>query len=705
MDGQIIIGTGLDTKQLEKQLKDEEKQLQQFEKEAEKLTTTKAKLEMDIKPFEDAKKEAEKQMEELEGQFFRAKQNLKELQSQVGTPEFESMRFQDRQDVLSDIRGYKEQIEEIPKEIDRINASLNETPPKIQQQIDKLEQVNKELEQNATNQTIIRDRISQTNAELGKAKGFQSIKDALKNVGKETEKNVKKVGRWALAIFGIRSIYLGLRQAINTISAGDEQLASDIKYIKDALAYALEPIVRKIVEWAKQLMFYIGYIVKAWTGKNIFENANKGLKGANKEAKELKKQLAGIDEANVLSDSSSKKDSTTAPSFDLSKTLDDTQVPSWLDWIVKHKDEILAVLGGIGTALLLIKFGCSGIMATGIGLMVTGIILAVQNLLDYLKDPTWENFGGIVQGIGIFVIGLGVAFLGLPVIIAGVGVLILGTIMKYWDDIKKFLQSGIDWFRGIGDWLRQNVGENAGALWDIVCDQLQAVLDFFDNTFSAIRKIFDGVIDFVAGIFTGDWNRVWEGVKKIFGGIWDWMVGHVKLIFTTVSNLIQGAVRGILTIFEGLWTGVKFIFEKIGNLISKLPETLQNIFKGAVNIVIGILNFFVKAINKIGFDVPDWVPVIGGKRWGFNLPEIPKLAQGGIVDTPNRGVMMGNYVAGESGKEAVLPLTNPNTMAMLGQEIARYVNINNAVDVYMDSRRINRIMQQSQSASDFARNV
>ena len=441
MDGQIIIGTGLDTKQLEKQLKDEEKQLQQFEKEAEKLTTTKAKLEMDIKPFEDAKKEAEKQMEELEGQFFRAKQNLKELQSQVGTPEFESMRFQDRQDVLSDIRGYKEQIEEIPKEIDRINASLNETPPKIQQQIDKLEQVNKELEQNATNQTIIRDRISQTNAELGKAKGFQSIKDALKNVGKETEKNVKKVGRWALAIFGIRSIYLGLRQAINTISAGDEQLASDIKYIKDALAYALEPIVRKIVEWAKQLMFYIGYIVKAWTGKNIFENANKGLKGANKEAKELKKQLAGIDEANVLSDSSSKKDSTTAPSFDLSKTLDDTQVPSWLDWIVKHKDEILAVLGGIGTALLLIKFGCSGIMATGIGLMVTGIILAVQNLLDYLKDPTWENFGGIVQGIGIFVIGLGVAFLGLPVIIAGVGVLILGTIMKYWDDIKKF------WFR------------------------------------------------------------------------------------------------------------------------------------------------------------------------------------------------------------------------------------------------------------------
>ena len=94
----------------------------------------------------------------------------------------------------------------------------------------------------------------------------------------------------ALAVFGIRSAFMFVRNAINTIAADDEQLKVDIDYMKSAIAYTLEPVVRGIVDLAKQLMFYVGYIIKAWTGINIFENANKSLKGANQQAKALSKR-------------------------------------------------------------------------------------------------------------------------------------------------------------------------------------------------------------------------------------------------------------------------------------------------------------------------------------------------------------------------------------------------------------------------------
>lgn len=114
-------------------------------------------------------------------------------------------------------------------------------------------------------------------------------------------------------------------------------------------------------------------------------------------------------------------------------------------------------------------------------------------------------------------------------------------------------------------------------------------------------KVLTGIINFIVGVFTGNWSKAWDGIKSIFSGIWDALTGVVK---------------------------------------------------GVINIIIDVLNGFVSAINKISFDVPDWVPVIGGKKWGFNIPKIPKLARGGIVDKPTIAQI------GEAGKEAVIPLEN-----------------------------------------------
>lgn len=129
------------------------------------------------------------------------------------------------------------------------------------------------------------------------------------------------------------------------------------------------------------------------------------------------------------------------------------------------------------------------------------------------------------------------------------------------------------------------------------------------NVIDSVKRIFGGIIDFVAGIFTGDWGRAWEGVKNIFGGIMDGL----------------GAV-----------------------------------IKAPLNAVIGLINMAITQLNKISFTAPDWVPFVGGKHFGVNLPKINYLYNGGIVTKPtfiNSNTIAGDAFMGRGNQaEAVIPL-------------------------------------------------
>jgi hypothetical protein len=115
-------------------------------------------------------------------------------------------------------------------------------------------------------------------------------------------------------------------------------------------------------------------------------------------------------------------------------------------------------------------------------------------------------------------------------------------------------------------------------------------------------------------------------------------------------GLIITAVTALVAVFVTLWNKC---------------EGFRNFWKGFVNVLIGGVNALIKGLNKISIDVPDWVPVIGGGKFGFNIPTIPKLAKGGVVDKATLAMI------GESGKEAVLPLEqNTDWMKKLAKEIA-----------------------------------
>ena len=111
---------------------------------------------------------------------------------------------------------------------------------------------------------------------------------------------------------------------------------------------------------------------------------------------------------------------------------------------------------------------------------------------------------------------------------------------------------------------------------------------------SGIFNALGGVIDFITGIFTGNWKKAWNGVKDIFSGV-----------FKSLVSIVKAPLNGII---------------------------------GLLNAAISALNILIGGLNTISFDVPSWVPYIGGKKFGFNIPEIPKipyLAQGAVIP-PNQ---------------------------------------------------------------------
>ena len=118
------------------------------------------------------------------------------------------------------------------------------------------------------------------------------------------------------------------------------------------------------------------------------------------------------------------------------------------------------------------------------------------------------------------------------------------------------------------------------------------------------------------------------------------------------------------------------------------------------------MNTLIRGINKIKFDVPDWVPVIGGKQLGFSIPEIPRLAKGTILNAPGRGVPVagGTALAGEAGREAYLPLSDTQLLEELGSTIGKYINLNATIPIYVGNRQIAREIKRINAESDFAFN-
>ena len=542
MDGYVVIGTELDTKQLEQDLKNAKKELSQFQKEEERLLKEKGKVELQLSAYDEEKAKIKANTDEM----------MKKAQTE----------------------------EQVTNLLNMENLELNELTQKYSKQFTAIDGINDKLQDNQLQQGLINGKIDEANSKLMKAKGYENVKKQLDKINNKTSDVIKKVGKWALAIFGVRSAYMFLRQMSSTLAQYDEQYAVNLEYIRYVLAQAIAPVLQYLVSLAYKLLSYINAIAKAWFGINLFSNAN--VKNFNKmvgSAKSIEKSLqnAGFDEMNVLADTSNVGAGVGAKLPSLG--IEEMEEPKWID-------EVTAGLTGLLGIIVAIRLGLTGIKALGLGLMISGIVYGIAGLLQYLQDGSWKNFGKIIEGIGVAIIGLGLIIASLPATIAGIVVLIVGIVTKYWDKIKGFLQGGIDWLSSKVDWVREYFGVVGETIYTIIISLFQNVLNIFDSVFKALKGIFDGLIDFIVGVFTGDWSRAWEGIKKIFQSVWD----------------------GIKGIISSVWDFIKTIFTSLLNLVKSIISTIWNIVKGLINLITSGINFIIRGLNKINIKVPNWVP-------------------------------------------------------------------------------------------------
>ena len=641
-DGWITIGTKLATDKFDKQITDLEKKIKNEEEKTQLKLKAKLQAEDELKRHKQAIFEVEKEYERTSKQVEHLQDIMSKQASGVSlTPQ-----------EFTDLQGSKQII----AENDKIGSQLDKMYAKEVKLNNAVDSTSLAYSQIQSNVSEYKAKIESIKLQKQKSQ-VNEIKKGFDSVGNSVSSSIKHIGRLALGVLSVASAYRLMSSASSTLGQYDEQYATNLEYIRYLLAQVLAPALKYIVNLAGTLLSYLNYIAQAWFKVTLFsKNSSKNFMKARESTSKIKKDLqtTPFDEMNVLSDTSSSGTSgVVTPSIDPSMLQG--EIPDWLKWIADNKDLILSVISGVTAGLLAWKLGLDGIKALGIGLLITGIIYTIQSLLEYLNDPGWENFGKIIQGVGLAIIGLGALIGSVPLVVAGVIVLIVGTIVKYWERIKSFLQQGIDWLKGKSDWIHEMFGDEIGDLYDFIVDTLQDTLNMFDGLFSGIKQIFDGIIKIIKGVFTGEWEQAWEGLKQVVAGV-----------------------------FNSLWSLVKW----------------------PLNMIISGLNTLIRGANRIQFNVPDWIPGIGGKQFGFNIPQIPKLAKGTILNAPGRGVPVagGRALAGEAGREAYLPLSDTQLLEELGSTIGKYITINANITNSMNGRIISRQLQKIQNDSNFAYN-
>lgn len=275
------------------------------------------------------------------------------------------------------------------------------------------------------------------------------------------------------------------------------------------------------------------------------------------------------------------------------------KIPEAIDWTKRNAEILIPIVGGLTAAFAAYKAISVG--AAAAEAVKTAVIASGAATVNAATIATWA-------------FNSAVAFLTSPITIAvaAIAALTAGVIWLYrnWDTAKaKLLDFGAkvsETWSNISSWITGAI-DTIGQHFPIFGGYLSGWWSSIQDAVSNVQAIFGGLIDFISNVFSGNWRAAWKNVVDIFGNI----------------------------------------FGMIGN-IAKAP----------LNGVVSALNAVINGINGAGFTIPDWVPVVGGKSFSINIPNIPMLAEGGFTD--------GVSIAGEAGTEAVISFDRSVREANLG---------------------------------------
>ena len=233
-----------------------------------------------------------------------------------------------------------------------------------------------------------------------------------------------------------------------------------------------------------------------------------------------------------------------------------------------------------------------------------GAVTTAMNMYSKAKGfvAVLQSSGKITQVTNAFK-AFGSALMGpLGIIIAVAAAIAL--LYKNWDTVKAWLVNFGNTVNQIWTNFSNMVGNAIAAIgqkFPMLGAYLQGWWESIQAAVDNVKAIFQNIIDFISNVFSGNWSAAWQNIVNIFGNL-----------FGMIVNLAKAPING----------------------------------------VISAINWVISKINSISVTIPDWVPGVGGKTLGFNIPTIPQLAEGGVATSPTLAEI------GEGGEpEAVMPLS------------------------------------------------
>ena len=207
------------------------------------------------------------------------------------------------------------------------------------------------------------------------------------------------------------------------------------------------------------------------------------------------------------------------------------------------------------------------------------------------------------------------------------------TFNTFQTNVSTIVSSVVTWF-----------SELPKNIYNAISGVVQDIVTWGSNVYAAFTTELGNIVNYITGEFSTAWQNGWNGVQSIFKTIWEEMPDFIKTPIRTIIGLVNKMISGI----------------EAG------------------------LNAVIDGINGFSFDVPDWVPEIGGETFGFSigkvsLPRIPELAKGGVVTQSTLALI------GENGAEAVMPLErNTAWISTLADDITSRMGGIPVIDVSMD---------------------
>jgi hypothetical protein len=581
--------------------------------------------------------------------------------------------------ILAEMRGApkgtyeKTDVSEQAERVRLLQSEFNKTASEVEKLNSKLTNTSEKISDAKTQAADLAQQIEGRNKGAGIRAATEAASKSMDNFGKR----ISSVVRSALVFTAITQALAKVREWVKSVVMTNSEARESIAQLKGALLTLAQPLVSVVVPAFTMLVRVItavinqiSRLVSLISGKSVKASANaakslnketKALKGTGSAAKKAASDLAAFDEINQLSGDTADSAGGGGVSVD-DITPDFSYMDDISDRLKKIADAVLLIAAGL--ALWKVASGLPGALGS-ILTKLSGILIAVGGLIllwDGLSDAwnngvNWKNLLESLAGVVALAGGLAIAF---GKVGAGIGLVVSGAalIITAFKDIVTnganlqntlMLISGIV-ATGLGFFFL--TGSVIPLVVAGIVSVVTAALALTGNLTEFARNLKDnilgGIIQFIKGVFTGNWKSAWEGVKKVFSGIWN---------------------------------------------------SIVIIAESAINAVIKGLNWLISKINTIKFTVPSWVPGVGGKSIGGHLSslsevKLPRLATGAVIP-PNKEFLavLGDQKSGtnietplatmvEAFKQAMSESGGGATTVVIqldGKEIARSTvkNINN----------------------------